>query len=604
MIIPALVRLYDRLISDGDPTVAAAGYSRQQISFKIVLNLDGSLHAIEPVSITTITEKTRRVKGQDVKERRETTRPAPLLLPGQSKPSGSGLNPCFLWDNSAYMLGFKPADPAPARTAAAFAAFRDKHLALQNVIADDGFRAVATFLAAWKPDRAAQAHPGLTDISTNFGVFQLRADAQYIHERPAIRAWWNAQQQGLAAAPVDAAPPAPSLVSGITQPIARLHEPRIKSVFGAQSSGATIVSFNQPAFSSYGKDQGANAPLGIVDAFKYCTALNRLTTDATRRVTIGGDTFVFWSEGAPKFVVDWFAGEFGDTQADVTARDAFLRAREGRSVSAIPSAAAPFYVLGLSPNMSRLSVRLWLASTVGEIVARLDVHHQALQLLPEPADQRPLTIRAIVNETAMAKGGFPDSDRVIPTLASAVALAILNGTAYPAALLSGILSRVRIDGLASDATRKDHRTAAHRRCSIIRAVLTRNHQMEVPVSIDPARTDPPYLLGRLFAVLEKTQENALGDINRSIKDSYFGSATATPAAVFPRLIKVAQHHLGKIDGERRGQRVMRDREIGEIVQALNGFPTLLNLEQQGLFVIGYYHQRQSYFTKKVAPQPV
>ena len=174
--------------------------------------------------------------------------------------------------------------------------------------------------------------------------------------------------------------------------------------------------------------------------------------------------------------------------------------------------------------------------------------------------------------------------------------AILAGRPYPSALLTGVLRRVQIEGLADKESRKDYRDAQHRRCAIIRACLIRNHTLEVPVALDTDRTDPPYLLGRLFAVLERIQENALGDINRTIKDTYYGSASTTPAAIFPRLIALSRHHLNKI--EQRGQRVKREQELGSVIEGLAAFPPTLAPVGQGLFAIGYFHQRQSYFTKQ------
>lgn len=609
MIIPALVKLYDRLVDDGDETVAPKGYSRQQISFKIVLNKNGSLHGIEPVFVDVPREIKRKTKGQTVTETKVAQRPAPVLVPGQSKPSGSGLNPCFLWDNAAYMLGFKFDDPKPERTREAFNAFRNKHLALLGEIKDEGFKAVCKFLESWEPSEAS-AHKELPEMTASFGVFQLRGESGYVHYRPAVRSWWDnqADEQGTDAAGADAGrEKVPSLATGLAQSIARLHEPKIKGVMGAQSSGATIVSFNQGSFTSYGKDQGANAPVGADDAFKYCTALNRLTTDDKHRVRIAGDTFVFWSEAkgrAEQDLASWFAASLDDTVVTDQRLSEFMEsARAGRPVKEFGEPSAPFYILGLSPNMARLSVRLWLVSNVGEIVRRLGDHHRVLHVEPVPDRGATLTIRRLVSETAPPANGFPDADRVIPTLAADVMRAILVGTPYPRSLLSGIVARARVEGLADSETRNDFRNAQHRRCAVIRACLTRNYQMEVPVSLDPDRLETAYVLGRLFAVLERIQENALGrEINRTIKDSYYGSASTSPSSVFPRLLKLTRHHINKIDIP--GQRINRERELGAVMDCLSVFPRLHGLEDQGLFAIGYYHQRQSYFTRAREDSPV
>ncbi len=622
MILPALVRRYDQLAATPGSGIAPAGYSEQQVSFKIILTKRGELHAIEPVFVEVAeqvkkahvvlssngpgkrTGKTaaREESPKPVKMKR---RPQKLLLPGQSKPPGSGINPCTLWDNAAYMLGFKADDPKPERTKESFSAFRAHHEELATQISDDAVKAVAKFLQGREPAEARKL-TDLPSIATNFGVFQIRGEAGYVHERPAFRAWWDSQQAD-ASANDDGGSPADaigiSLGDGQQSRIARLHEPKIKGVAGAQSSGASLVSFNQDAFTSYAKDQGANSPLAEHDAFKYCTALNALTTDERHRVRIAGDTYVFWTEASAE-QDDALAGFFGaaldrpsESVNTQQLHDLMARVRDGQLPREFGSASNRFYILGLAPNMSRLSVRLWMDTTVRDVTDRLVSHFDALRIEPAPPDAAGLSIRRLVAETAPPKSGFADEDRVSPALAGEVLRAVLAGQPYPRALLAGVLERVRVEGLADSETRKDHRDAQHRRCAVIRAVLTRNHQMEVPVALDTNRRDPAYLLGRLFAVLERTQENALGrSINRTIKDAYYGSASSTPAAVFPRLLSLTRHHLNKI--ENPGQRITREKESGAIIEGLVSFPRTLGMEAQGLFAIGYYHQRQFYFLKK------
>lgn len=611
MIIPALVRYYDRLEAEGDE-IAPLGYGLQQVSFKIVLNKNGTLHAFERESVTEVIPSKGRPKDKAAPKTKE--RPKKIRVCGQSKPSGSGINPCFLWDNAAYILGFKPDDPKPERTKEAFNAFRDRHLALRAEIKDEAFRAVCSFLESWRPSDARQ-HKDLAEIATNFGVFQIRGEQGYVHERPAVKAWWESVGMlSEEAADEDEEPkrtPAksptrfvPSLTTGMPQPLARLHEPKIKGVQGAQSSGATIVSFNQDAFTSYGKEQGANAPIGRDDAFKYCTALNSLTGSDEHRVRLAGDTIVFWSE-KPTAAEEVVCMTIGDTPKwnDDRAREAYERAVRGESEHEdYADADTPFYILGLSPNASRLSVRMWQRSTAGDVISNVRQHVADLEMLPSPEGAPPLTIRRIINETAAPKSGWPDEATVSPLLYPQVLRAVVAGGAYPRSLLAGVLARVRAEGLADNETRTDWRYSQHRRCSIIRAWLLRDarhrhEDKEIPVSLDETRSDSPYLLGRLFAILERIQENGLGkSVNRTIKDSYFGSACTTPAGVFPRLLRLTQHHLNKI--EHPGQRTARDKELGAVLAYLQEFPTLHSMQQQGLFAIGYYHQRQKYFTSR------
>lgn len=641
MIIPALVKRYDDLASRQGSGIAPLGYSVQKIGFEIILNKNGTLHEINRVFDSASSTKFKIIKGKKVESVETRERPRELMVPGQAKPSGSGLNPCFLWDNAEYMLGFKPDAPKPERTRKAFEAFRDKHVALRKEIDDEAFTSVCKFLENWTPS-AAKKIADLEAIATSFGVFRIRGSHEFVHQRPVVKSWWDTHdsdddENGDATRGIDQRSDGQpcSLATGKSATIARLHEPKIKGVLGAQTSGATIVSFNQPSFESYGKSQGANAPVGVDDAFKYCTALNQLTTSDAHRVRIGPDTYVFWTEDGPND--EQASSEFASFCADVSMRNSALdgdpggdesanealstdatRPANDDSLRASMSAARsgelfrdidpdrPFYILGLAPNAARLSVRLWLRSTIGEIRESLRSHAANLAMEPAPdRDQLP-SFRRIILETVPPSGGFPDADRVNPTVAADLARSVLTNTPYPRSLFAGVMDRVRCEGLADKETRKDHRDAAWRRCAIIRAYLTRNCQMEVPVALDINRTDPAYLIGRLFAVLERIQEESLQErggkwkeLNRTIKDTYFGSASATPAAIFPRLLKLKNHHANKMD---KGLRIAREQDVGSIIDRIESFPSVLGVESQGLFTIGYYHQRQSYF-KRTANEP-
>lgn len=604
MIIPALVRLYDRMLADGDDQLAPPGYSRQKIGFKVVLEKDGTLLDVQPVAMPTPTTPA----GKATSKAAPTARPRLLLLPGQGKPSGSGINPCFLWDNAAYLLGLPPEGREQDWATARFQSFRERHVSLRDDIDDRGFDAVCEFLKSWNPARAEKHR----EVAAGFGVFQIRGEPRYVHEREKVGTWWrktgsrNAQETDDER---DNRLTGPSMLDDEPKPLARLHEPKIKGVAGAQTFGATLVSFNQDAFTSYAKDQGANAPVGEDEAFKYCTALNRLTGDESRRVRLVGDTIVFWSEGVPRAEAtffDFFGSPVAGPDAAERAKQTYERAAQGKTDDDLAADSTPFYVLGLAPNAARIAVRLWLVSTVGDISQRLREHVADITLDPAPPDAPPMTIHRLVAELAAPKGkpGFPDTDRLPPGLAADVLRAILVGGPFPTALLSGVLARSRVEGLADSSTRKDWRDAQHRRCALIRACLlraarSRGDPKEVPVSLNPENPSTAYQLGRLFAVLERAQENALGKaIGSTVKDRFFGAAMTTPSVVFPRLLRLSQHHLRGIDNP--GQRTLREKELGEVMGRLTAYPRTLGLEDQGLFAIGYYHQRRGYFTPKSA----
>lgn len=594
MILQRLADYYDRIAAD--PATADVlpkpGYSLQQVSFRVVLKPDGTLHGFQAVT-----------DGDEKKPRA-----GKLLVPGQGKPPGQGINPCFLWDNSGYLLGFKPDDPNPERTRESFDRFREEMLEVDKAVASPAFTAVCTFLKSWSSDRAAEMATELTPLVTNFGVFQIAGEPRYVHDDPKVVAYWAAHNSA-----VDDNDSKDSfcLVTGQSEPVARLHEPKIKGVAGAQSAGALLVSFQADAYKSYGKEQGANAPVGVATTFKYTNALNYLLGRRDRRSSLGDATFTYWS-GKPSVLEDYFDPILGDApppKTDAPAEDkdralqvrAFLeQLRDGHTDGDAfdRESETAFYVLGLSPNASRLSVRFWEQTTVGEMEQRLARHLQDMHLDGARPGDALLVIRRVVESTGRAKlsnGLFQgyDADAVSPVLAGALARAVFKGGRYPATLLTAMLNRLRADGHVS-----------HVRVAAIKACLIRGDRAKFPtkealVALDLSRTDPAYVTGRLFALLERIQSDAAGgDLNATIKDRYFSAASATPAMVFPRLIRLSQHHLSSLGKEKAGLKVNHDRLCGEIIGKLDGFASHLNLEDQGLFAVGYYHQRQDFYTSK------
>ncbi|HSS63420.1 MAG TPA: type I-C CRISPR-associated protein Cas8c/Csd1, partial [Gammaproteobacteria bacterium] len=564
--------------TDPDSGIAPIGFSRQKVSFEVVLKPDGSLVGFHDARI----DGGRRIV------------PRLVQVPGQAKPSGSGINPGFLWDNAAYMLGYKPDDPKPDRTLKAFEAFRDRHVALKAEIGDEAFSAVCGFLAGWKAEHAAD-YPELREIAGSFGVFRMQGAREYVHERPKIKNYWLGQAAG-----EEAGPSAPSLISGEVQPIARLHEPKIKGVRGGQTSGATLVSFNENAYESYGKAQSFNAPVGVEDAFKYCTALNRLTTARDRQVHLADTTVVFWTEQPTAFedeLYGVFEPQGTEDPATLTRLTGFFnRLRRAAEGAAFEGGHVTFYVLGLSPNAARLSVRFWLVGSVQQFAERLGQHLNDLELGGKPPTMPPITLQRILDQTARER------DEIQPLLGGALLQAVLTGGPYPPSLAAAVLRRVRADGQTGG-------VSGHLRAAIIKAYLARKARLNqkeevVAMSLDKDCPHVAYHLGRLFAALEKTQEDALGgELNVTIKDRYLSSASANPVTAFPRLLRLHAHHLDKLGTENRGLKVTRERLVQEIcdrVNAAEGFPGHLPLDEQGLFFVGYYHQRRDFFTSRKA----
>lgn len=587
MILQRLAEHYDRIAAsgDGDNQIVPPGFSQQKISFCVVLEPDGTLNAIQSM---------QQQKGRALVA-------TPMLLPGQGKPSGSKPNPCFLWDNSAYMLGYKAKDPKPSTTREQFAAFRNKHIGLEEKVKHPWFTAVCAFLRDWNPDKALEIEEYLSKITTNFGVFRIAGEMQYVHELVAMPPALNEAE--VASGPADEH--GMCLVSGVYGSIARLHEPKIKGVAGAQSAGALLVSFNAPAYESYGKSQSFNSPVSEASVFRYAVALNHLLERRDRRVSLGDSTVVFWADHESVLedcLSDLFADPLPKGDAAVEedkervrqAKVLLTQLRDGTSEEVIDTndgQPTKFFLLGLSPNASRISVRLWVEADAAELQRRLGQHLRDIALSGNWNDEI-LTLRRIVAATGRwddKKAKF-DTENISPQLAGDLARSVLTGAVYPQSLLATMIRRIHSDGEVAYA-----RVAAIKAC-LVRNSRLRGNPMEVSVMLDPNITDPAYCCGRAFALLEVIQKDSVdGDLNKTIKDSYFSSASTTPSLVFPRLCRLSQHHLAKLE---TGQRIYRERQLGEVLNKLAAFPRLLPLEHQGKFVLGYFHQTRDIYTPK------
>jgi CRISPR-associated protein Csd1 len=438
-------------------------------------------------------------------------------------------------------------------------------------------------------------------LDANF-IFRVDDGSQQnLHERPATKKLW-ANIQGSSEAKKSLC-----LISGEQLPVARLH-PAIKGVNGAQSSGASIVSFNLDAFTSYGKEQGHNAPVSEAAAFAYTTVLNHLLRRGEhnrQRLQIGDASVVFWAIAddvkQAELAENLFASLLDPAPDDATETaklrsvlDGVAKGRALREIDPELDDATRFYVLGLAPNASRLSIRFWQADTLAVFVRRITEHYSDLLLKPEPWKSEPALWR-LLYATAPSRDGKAKAEDISPLLAGEVMRAILTGSRYPLSLLGNTLMRFRADGDISGL-----------RVALCKAVLAcnarLNHQpdKEIPVSLDTSNLDTAYRLGRLFAVLEGAQRAALGDkINATIRDRYYGAASATPATVFPMLLRNTQNHLAKVRREKPGLAVTIDADINNILGELDThFPKSLPMESQGRFAIGFYHQLQARFAGK------
>lgn len=561
MILQALNQYYHRLKDDPQANIPLFDFGKKKIHFALVLNQEGTL-----VQVKDIREKP---KAKPV--------PVSLTVPQIGKKRSVDIEPNFLWDNTAYVLG-RDAKGKEQRSLKCFESFRKLHHDLGDKLEDRGMMAVIRFLDSWKPEDAHTLKYWEEMAGTNL-VFQLDGELMYIHDHPAIQQAWIRYCSDQSSEVI-----ATCLVSGETTPIARLH-PAIKGVQGAQSMGAGIVSFNLDAFLSYEKKQNFNAPIGESAAFAYTTSLNHLLRfESRQRIRIGDATTVFWTERASP--VEGFMGVILDPRDDSTdlagVRLFLEAARDGKQLPGIEDTEVQFYILGLSPNASRLSIRFWHVSTVGDISSMIGRHFHDLAIIRSERDTEFPGMWQLLKETAAQR----KTENIPPLLAGALIRSVLTGMAYPQSLLSVIIGRIRSD-----------QTINYLRAAIIKACLNRKYRIhnitrEITMALDRDSTNIAYRLGRLFAILEKAQKEAIPGANTTIKDRYYGSASATPSVVFPNLLRLAQHHLQKAE---YGGRM--DKMIEDVMGEIEKFPAHLSLDDQGMFAIGYYHQRQAFYVK-------
>lgn len=566
MILQALCGFYDRLINDSSKQVALFGFSTENIDFVARLNKKGNL--LDFVDLRELKDKKMVRKS--------------IIVPKPPKKRTSGITSYFAWDKTDYVLGCTiDKDGNTIFKLDQFFEFKKQLGEICGDSKDEGIVALMRFAETWQTENAPML-PNWPEIAGKNVVFQLDGELGYIHDRPAAKEAWLTF---LANSADDESKDAMCLVSGKFCPIANLHPP-IFGVKDAHISGAGIVNFNKSSFTSYNKEQNLNAPVGIQPAFSYATALNHLLRrESKQKIQIADATTVYWTErDSPVESTFGFILDPSDTSGGDAQMAVYLDAiREGKLPPDIDGSMR-FFILGLSANGPRLSIRFWYASTVKDISERIGQHFSDLAMIRSfDSDPEYPGMWHLLKETTNRKS----SEGPPPLLAGAVVQAILNGTPYPRALLSAVIGRIRAD-----------QNLNYMRAAIIKAVLARNnrilgHGTEVPMALDKENKNIAYLLGRLFATLEKAQKDAIPGANATIKDRFYGSASSTPRVVFPQLLRLGQHHIEKAEFG-----WVRDKQIEEIIGSIREFPAHMSLDQQGLFAIGYYHQRQDFFTKK------
>ncbi|WP_031514027.1 type I-C CRISPR-associated protein Cas8c/Csd1 [Desulfofalx alkaliphila] len=598
MIINELAKYYEILARDERSGVPPYGYSNAKVGFALNISAEGDLLDVIPL----------HVEEQVGKKTKLFLR---VLTVPEQKLRSSGIAPNFMCDNSTYVLGIDNKGK-PKRSKNAFEAFKKLHHEILGAARGQAAKAVLAFLDKWKVDKSKQ-HPALKDyleeiLKGSNLVFRLDGTTGYLHNDEEIKKLWedyNSKDEDDIFGQC--------LVTGTNTAIAKLH-PVIKNVKKAQSSGASIVSFNAPSYESYGKKQSYNSPVGKKTAFAYTTVLNHMLSSQKQKIQVGDATTVFWAASPEEIYTDLAAELFNptitqegkkgsneykrDAHIEQLVNDVLTKAKSGQRINDLDGKIDPktkFHILGLSPNASRISIRFFHSDSFGGFTEKIAQHYKDMEIVKD-FDNRPsnIPIWMMLNETISPKSTNRDAP---PLLAGAVMRSIISGAPYPASLFNAVMIRVRTD---MDDKDKNIQRVNYVRVAIIKAYLLRNARLYknkkleevLTVSLNEHSDNTGYLLGRLFAVLEKAQQDANPGINATIKDRYFASACATPGAVFPILLKLAQHHISKSD---YGYAI--ERRIESIMVKITNFPSHLTLEQQGTFILGYYHQRVALFQK-------
>ena len=575
MILQALVKEYENLAQKG--LVSKPGWSQAKVSYAIDLKDDGSIKVIYSL-------KTEEQRGK-----RTVWMPSLLYVPEMVTRS-SGVAANFLCDNAKYFLGIDE-NGTNDRVLDCFQAAKEKHRALLKDIDDVIAKAICSFFESWNPQTARENTfvQEKWDELNDGGNIIFCMGMEYAQNDEKIKAVWEnsilQKEEGRTGT---------CLVTGQKTEIARIHR-GIKGVPGAQSSGAALVSFNAPAFESYGKEQSYNAPVGKYAEFAYTTALNYLLSKKEDTFSLGDSMIVFWAESGKKEYQDLFCLSMNpqpDNQKQLQNVFGNLKAKRPVDLDDITiDLTQQFYILCLAPNAARLSVRFFYQNTFGNILKNIEAHYKRMEIV-RPSwekEQKYLGIYSMLMETVNMKS----KDKTpVSNMAALVLQAVLSGNRYPASLYTDTLIRIR----------SEQGRITYGRAAIIKAFLIKNYQWkegEAYMRLDGASSDISDILGRLFSVLESIQKDANPGINTTIRDRYFNSACATPASVFPVLLKLKNSHVKKLEREiGGGSKIYYEKLLTELMGKINAFPQRLNLEEQGKFILGYYHQTQKKYEKK------
>ena len=575
MILNALVSYYEYLLQAGE--ISPPGWSTSRISWGLEIGERGELLRVIPLKVTSPDGKKLLAF--------EMTLPTPVKRTTNFLPN-------FLWDNATYLLGLD-CKGDPERACECFYSAAKFHKELLSGIDVPEAHALLRYFETWSPEGAADnplLEESMADLIAGRNLTFLYKD-QFISECSAIRAAWqrhyDTPQKGEQSI---------CLVTGERVVPMRIH-PSIKGVRGANGTGANLVSFNADAFCSYGKTQNLNAPVSAYASFAYTCALNHLLSDRNHTKILGDTTIVYWSENSSGAYQDVFSSLlFGGEDSPDDRLDGLMHSlcrgeyADYDGMTLDPN--TTFYILGLSPNVSRLSVRFFYRDTFGDILRNLERHYQDIEIVSDGRNKMPfIPLWHLLRETVNTKS---KNKSPLPQLVSDLFSAVTNGTRYPETMFRQVMLRIQAE-----------RVVTRPKAAMIKGYLLRNTENSMDrnkikevctLSLNPTSTYTPYVLGRLFSVLETVQDMAVPGIKSGIRDKFGNSACATPASVFPTLLNKNIYHLRRL---KEGTQVYWSKQVGDLMDRLpEKFPVTLTLQEQGSFRLGYYHQTQKRYEKR------
>lgn len=574
MILQALVQHYENLA--GQDKVSKPGWCHAKVSYLIDLKEDGTIKEIIPL------------KREEERGKKKVWVSETICVPEMVTRS-SGVSSNFLCDNVKYFLGID-ADGTGQRVIECFQAAKARHLSILKDSESMMAKAICRYFEHWNPE-TAQENPVVKEHWEELndgGNLIFGMGGHYAQDDEQIKRIWEKQQEQKEEGQVGTC-----LVTGQKTKIARIHR-GIKGVPGAQSSGAALVSFNAPAFESYGKEQSYNAPVGQYAEFAYTTALNYLLNQREYRFPMGDSMVVFWAEsGEQEYQRIFFSSLDPQPDNQEQIRKVFENLKRGIWVDLEDinlDMNQKFYILCLAPNAARLSVRFFYQNSFGNILKNIEKHYSRMEIVrPSRENRAYLGIRPMLMETVNQKS---KDKSPVPNMAAMVLKAVLSDDRYPASLYTDTLIRIRAE--------QEKVTCG--RAAIIKAFLIQNYKWkkgEYYMGLNEECKDPAYVLGRLFAVLEFVQKDAADqNINTTIRDRYFNSACTAPALIFPTLLKLKNSHIKKLERKSLRKKFEYECLVTTLMEKLDmteeteGFPRCLSLEEQGKFMLGYYHQIQ------------